>query len=60
MLYNKEMKSASAALGPLRKKSIGLADSNSSKDLEARKSEKEALKLKRALTQEMLMTATKA
>ncbi len=58
--HNKEMKSASAALGALKQKSIGPADSSSSKDLEARKSEKEALRLEKALTQEMLVTATKA
>ncbi len=60
VLHNKEMKSASAGPGALKQKSILSVDSGSSKDLETHKSKKEAHKLKKALTQEMLVTATKA
>jgi hypothetical protein len=60
VVHNKEMKSAAAALGALKQKSIGPVYLGSSKDLEACKNEKEALKLEKALTQEMLVNAIKA
>ena len=60
MLNKKVMKSVTAALGALKQKSIGPEDLNSNKDLEAHMSKKEALKLKEALAQEMLVMATKA
>jgi hypothetical protein len=50
--YAKEMKTASAALGALKQKSIGPQELSSKKD-------QEALKTKKTLTQEMLTSATK-
>ena len=57
--YNKEMKTASAALGALKQKSIGPAESSSKKDQEAQRHELEALKIEKAQTQEMLKASTK-
>ena len=57
--YNKEMKTASAALGALKQKSIGLAESNSKKDQEAQRNELEAQKIEKAQTQELLKASTK-
>jgi hypothetical protein len=57
--YNKEMKTASAALGALKQKSIGPAESSSKKDQVAQKNELEALKIENAQTQEMLKASTK-
>ncbi len=56
---SKEMKTAEAALGALKQKSIGPQDSSSKKDQEAYKNKVEALRIEKAQTQEMLKTATK-
>ena len=53
------MKTASVALGALGQKSIGPAKSGSKKDQEAQKNKLEALKIKKAQTQEMLKASTK-
>ncbi len=52
------MKTASVALGALGQKSIGPAKSGSKKDQEAQKNKLEALKIKKAQTQEMLKAST--
>ncbi len=57
--YNKEMKTASVALAALKQKSIGPVESSSKKDQEAQRNELEALKIKKAQTQEMLKASTK-
>jgi hypothetical protein len=57
--YNKEMKTASAALGALKQKSIGPAESISKKNQEALENELEALKMKKAQTPEMLKASSK-